>query len=146
MPSGIQCRVNLQAAQSDVLLFEYPLKLAPHGLQRVGRLGFALLLADELDRLRHDRITVRLVDDTHGNQAIERLVALFDGSLQIAKRRKNMRPTNDADNHRALALVQVAGGLAKIRSRCLLNAIRPRAKVNPVEIIRENLVLRVVRL
>ena len=68
-------------------------------------------------------------------------IALLERRVEIAKWRKNVRPSDDADDQRALTVIQLAHGFAKISFRRLANPIGTGAKVNAVEVMREDLVL-----
>ena len=71
---------------------------------------------------------------------------MFDGGVEIAERREDVRAADDADDQRALAVAEVAGGFAEIGARRLFDAIRAGAEVDAVQIVGEDLVLRVAGL
>ena len=70
---------------------EDAIEFAADGLEGVGGLGFALLVVDQPDGLRGDGVASGLVDESHGDHAVERLVALLDGGIEIAERREDVR-------------------------------------------------------
>ena len=146
LPGGVERGVDVQPAELDVAVVEDAVEFAADGLERVGGLGFALLVVDQFDRLGGDGVAAGLVDEAHGDHAVERLVALFDGGVEIAERREDVRAADDADDQRALAVVEIAGGFAEVGAGRLLDAVRAGTEVDAVQVVGEDLVLRVAGL
>ena len=116
----------------DVIVFKNAIQFSSDGLQCIGRLCFALIFGNEPNWLFGDIITAGLINDTHGDEARKRLIALLDGGGKIAKWRKNMRTADNTHDHRALTIAKVSSGLAKIDARRLGNTVSSCAEVNAV--------------
>ena len=146
LPAGVQRGADLQAAELDVAVLEHAVEFSADGLEGVGGLGFAALFSDQLDRLGGDGVAADLVDQSHGDETVERLVALLDGGIQIAERREDVRPADDADDHGALAVAEIARGFSEIGLRGLLDAVGTGTEVDAVQIVGEDFVLGVAGL
>ena len=136
----------MNSAEGEVLPLHDLLKLPPHLPQRVGGLTAGLPLLHKPYFHRLHIIRTFLCDEPGGHHPREGLVALLHRPIEIPAGRKKVRATDNPHDHRALAGMELRSRLAEIRPRCLLHPISTRTIVDAVQVIREDLILRVVGL
>ena len=147
LPCGVERGVDVEAAEAGGFVVEDAVEFAADGAQGVGGLGFALFVVHEFDGRGGEGVAARLVDEAHGGHAVERLVALLDGGVEIAERREDVRAADDADEQGAFAVARAREVVfPKYVRGGLLDAIGAGAEVDAVEVMGEDLVFGIAGL
>ena len=146
LPTDIECGVNMNSTECEVLPLHDLLKLPPHLPQRVGGLAAGLSLLHKPYFHTLHIIRTFFCDETGGHHPREGLVALLHRPIEIPAGRKKVRATDNPHDHGALAGMKLRSRLAKIRPSRLLHPISTGTIVDSIQVIREDFILRVVGL